>query len=199
MVRTRIRSRQQSITAAGKFRSKANYVWKDTSLGCSLYHHRRSSAPVGKGIKVITLCDGDLTERDLPRRAEVATGLLSYRRIKNWMKPIFTIDKKLYLYVNIKCIPPWVDQDEQYELQSKAGLHPLEVMISVWCDCKGIIHCEVLPRCTALTVDLYCQRLYRMAAKVARKGPNYGTIQFLHDPGCPLLERVARQKLPDFG
>ncbi|EYC12363.1 hypothetical protein Y032_0047g1442 [Ancylostoma ceylanicum] len=64
-----------------------------------------ADAPVGKGIKVITVCDGDMTERDLPRRAEVATGLLSYRRIKKCMKPIFTIDEKWCPRVNIKCIP----------------------------------------------------------------------------------------------
>ena len=34
-----------------------------------------------------------------------------------------------------------------------------------------------------------------MTAKIAGKGPNYGTIQFLHDPARPL----ARQKLLDFG
>ncbi|EYB84705.1 hypothetical protein Y032_0311g2134 [Ancylostoma ceylanicum] len=106
MVGTLIRSRQQSIAAPGRSRSKANYVWKEKSLGCSLYHHRLSSAPVGKGIKVITVCDGDLTERDLPRRAEVATELPSYRFTKNWMKPIFTADEKWCLYVNIKCSPP---------------------------------------------------------------------------------------------
>ncbi|EYC40335.1 hypothetical protein Y032_0619g733 [Ancylostoma ceylanicum] len=106
MVGTRIRSRQQSIAAAGRFRFKANYVWKDTSLGGSLYHHRLSSAPVGEGIKVITVCDGDLTERDLPRRAEVATELPSYRRIRNWMKPIFTADEKW-------CLPDLVPRDKQ--------------------------------------------------------------------------------------
>ncbi|EYB89483.1 hypothetical protein Y032_0231g3002 [Ancylostoma ceylanicum] len=106
MVGTRIRSRQQSIAAAGRFRSKANYVWKDTSLGCSLYHHRRSSALVAKGIKDFIVCDGDLTERDLPRRDEVAIELPSYRRIKNWMKLVCTADKKWCLYVYIKRIPP---------------------------------------------------------------------------------------------
>ncbi|EYC14177.1 hypothetical protein Y032_0041g385 [Ancylostoma ceylanicum] len=99
-------SRQQSIVAAGRFRSKANYVWKDTSLGCSLHHHRRSSAPVGEGIKVIKVCDGNLMERDLPRRAEVATELHSYGSIKNWMKPIFTADEKWCPYVNTKFGPP---------------------------------------------------------------------------------------------
>ncbi|EYC18408.1 hypothetical protein Y032_0027g1503 [Ancylostoma ceylanicum] len=156
MVGTRIRSGQQSIAAAGRFRSKANYVWKDTSLGCSLYYHRLSSAPVEKSIKVITVCDGDLTERDLSRRAEVAAELPPYRRIKDWMIPIFTADEKWCLYVNIKCSPPRVDKDEQHEPQPKAGLHPLEVMISTWCYCKGIIHYQVLPRYTAFTVDLYC-------------------------------------------
>ncbi|EYC39436.1 hypothetical protein Y032_0656g1216 [Ancylostoma ceylanicum] len=99
-------------------------------------------------------------KRGLQRRAEVSIGLLSYRRIKKWMKPIFTVYEKWCLYVNTKCIPPWVDQDGQHEPQSKAGLYPLKVTISVWCDCKGIIHCEVLLRYPALTVDLYCQRLY---------------------------------------
>ncbi|EYC22531.1 hypothetical protein Y032_0017g3407 [Ancylostoma ceylanicum] len=141
MVGTRIRSRQQSIAAAGRFRSKANYVWKDTSLGCSLYHHRKPPVSVGKSTKVIRVCDGDLTECDLPRRAEVPTELPSYRRIKNWMKPVFTADEKWCLNVNMEGSPPWVDEDEQHEPQPKAGLHPLEVMISTWCDCKGIIHC----------------------------------------------------------
>ncbi|EYB89962.1 hypothetical protein Y032_0225g2759 [Ancylostoma ceylanicum] len=48
------------------------------------------------------------------------------------MKPIFAADEKWCLYVNIKCSPPWFDKDEQHEPQSKAGLHPLEVMISTW-------------------------------------------------------------------
>ncbi|EYB87898.1 hypothetical protein Y032_0255g320 [Ancylostoma ceylanicum] len=38
-----------------------------------------------------------------------------------------------------------------------------------------------------------------MAGKVAGKGPNYGTIQFLHDPARLLLQKVTCQKLLDFG
>ncbi|EYB92325.1 hypothetical protein Y032_0195g1484 [Ancylostoma ceylanicum] len=38
-----------------------------------------------------------------------------------------------------------------------------------------------------------------MTAKIAGKGPKYGTIQFLHNPARPLPKRVARQKLLDFG
>ncbi|EYC12924.1 hypothetical protein Y032_0045g1160 [Ancylostoma ceylanicum] len=37
-----------------------------------------------------------------------------------------------------------------------------------------------------------------MTAKIAGKGANYGTIQFLLDAAQPLIIRVARQKLPDF-
>ncbi|EYC42704.1 hypothetical protein Y032_0521g2870 [Ancylostoma ceylanicum] len=176
MVGTRIRSRQWSIAAAGRFRSTANYVWENASLARSLCHHCRSSASVGKSTKVVTVCDDDFTERGLQRRAEVATELPSYRRINNWMKSIFAVDKKSCLYVNIKRSPPWVDKDEQHEPQSKAGHHPLMVMISAWCDCKGIIPGEILPRYSAFTVDLYCQGLDRTTAKIAEKGPNYATI-----------------------
>ncbi|EYC41408.1 hypothetical protein Y032_0570g97 [Ancylostoma ceylanicum] len=38
-----------------------------------------------------------------------------------------------------------------------------------------------------------------MAAKIAGKGPNYGTIQFLHDSARPLTTRVIPQQLHDFG
>ncbi|EYC17610.1 hypothetical protein Y032_0030g2170 [Ancylostoma ceylanicum] len=71
------------------------------------------------------------------------------------MKCIFTEDEKWCMYVNIKRSPPWVGKAEQHMLQPKAGLHPLKGMVSSWCDCKGIVHCKVLPRYSALTVDLY--------------------------------------------
>ncbi|EYB82665.1 hypothetical protein Y032_0354g3308 [Ancylostoma ceylanicum] len=115
------------------------------------------------------------------------------------MKGTFTVDEKCCLYVNIKHNPPWVDKDERHEQQPKAGLHPVEVMVSYWWDCKGVIHCEELPRYFALTVDLYCQQLDIMTAKIAGKGPIYGTIRLLHDKARPLTTRVSRQKLPDFG
>ncbi|EYC09892.1 hypothetical protein Y032_0058g2877 [Ancylostoma ceylanicum] len=133
---TRIRSRQCSIAVAGRFRSAANYVLKNTRLGCSLYHHRRSPASVGEGIKVITVCDDNLAERDVPRRAKVATELRWYSRIKNCMETIFTVNDKWCLHVNIKHSSPRVDKEEQHE-QPKASLHPLEDMISTWCDCEG--------------------------------------------------------------
>ncbi|EYC18856.1 hypothetical protein Y032_0026g1407 [Ancylostoma ceylanicum] len=38
-----------------------------------------------------------------------------------------------------------------------------------------------------------------MTEKIAGKGANYGTIQFLHDPARPLFIRVACQKLPNLG
>ncbi|EYC20640.1 hypothetical protein Y032_0021g332 [Ancylostoma ceylanicum] len=121
------------------------------------------------------------------------------RRIKNWTKFVFTVDEKWCLYVNIKRSPPWADKDEQHEQQPKAGLHPLKHMVSSWCDCKDIMHRVVLPRYTALTLDLYCQRLDRMAAKIAGKGPNYDTIRLLHGSARPLIIEVTRQKLLDFG
>ncbi|EYC12480.1 hypothetical protein Y032_0047g1505 [Ancylostoma ceylanicum] len=66
------------------------------------------------------MCDSNLTERDLPRRVEVATELPSYKRIKNWMKPILIVDEKWCLYVNTERSPPWVDKDEQREPKPKA-------------------------------------------------------------------------------
>ncbi|EYC15806.1 hypothetical protein Y032_0035g2968 [Ancylostoma ceylanicum] len=71
-------------------------------------------------------------------------------------------------------------------------------MVSARLHCKGIIPCEVLPRYTAIMMDLYCQRLDRIAAKVTINYPNHGTIRFLHYTARPLTIRVTRQKLLDF-
>ncbi|EYB82302.1 hypothetical protein Y032_0362g3491 [Ancylostoma ceylanicum] len=38
-----------------------------------------------------------------------------------------------------------------------------------------------------------------MSAKIAIKGPIYGTVRLVHDNARPLTIRVARQKLLDFG
>ncbi|EYB91533.1 hypothetical protein Y032_0205g1951 [Ancylostoma ceylanicum] len=52
----------------------------------------------------------------------MATGLPSHKRIKNCMKPVFTVDEKWCLYVNIMRSPPWFGKDEQHEPQPKAGI-----------------------------------------------------------------------------
>ncbi|EYC32174.1 hypothetical protein Y032_0003g1440 [Ancylostoma ceylanicum] len=47
-------------------------------------------------------------------------------------------------------------------------------------------------------VDLYCQRLDIMTAKIAGKDPIYGTSRLLHDKARQLTIRVSSQKLLDF-
>lgn len=72
-------------------------------------------------------------------------------------------------------------------------------MLSVWWDYKGVIYYELLARNETLTADLYCQQLDRLAAKIAEKRPNHGTIRFLHDNARPHIARMTRQKLLDLG
>ncbi|EYC06237.1 hypothetical protein Y032_0077g1097 [Ancylostoma ceylanicum] len=50
---------------------------KDASVVCPLYHHSRSPALIGKGIKVVTLCDDGSTKRVLQRSAEVLPRYIS--------------------------------------------------------------------------------------------------------------------------
>ena len=140
-----------------------------------------------------------LTDFDRQRRAEVATALLSYRRTDNWLDSIVTCDEKWCLHVNIKRKRHWVGKDEQPESQPKAGLHPLKVVVSVWWDCKGVIHYELLPHNTNLTATLYCQQLDRLATKIAEKRSNHSTIRFLHDNARPHTARMTHQKLLDLG
>lgn len=91
----------------------------------------------------------------------------------------------------------WVDKGEQPEPQPKEGPRPSKIMPSVWWDYKGVIYYELLSQ--ALTANLHCRQLDRLAGKIAEKRPNHATLRFLHENAQPHIGRMTRQKLLGLG
>ncbi|CAF0886731.1 unnamed protein product [Adineta ricciae] len=65
-------------------------------------------------------------------------------------------------------------------------------MLSVWWVVKGIIHWDILPIGCIVTVDLYCQQLDRVVAKLHGKQDR---IYFPHDNARPHVAKLTHKKL----
>ena len=70
------------------------------------------------------------------------------------------------------------------------------MILSVWWSVRGIIHWEILPDGCTITVDLYCQQLNRVAAKLKGKQDR---IYFLHNNATLHVAKSTRQKLLSLG
>lgn len=90
---------------------------------------------------------------------------------------------------NVQRKRTWKEAAEGAESVTKAGLHPMKVLLCVWWDCKGIIHFELfLRRGETITADKYCEQLTRLDAAIRKKRPvlaNRKDIIFHHDNARP--------------
>lgn len=154
---------------------------------------------MGKVSKFSQWVPHNLSEADRQRRADIAAQLLSYGPTTHWLESIVTGDEKWVLYANITRRRSWVDKGEPAGKQPKQDLHPQKVMLSVWWDCKGVIHFELLPPNTTITAALYCEQLDRVSQAMAEKRPNHGVVRFLHDNARPHTARMTRQRLLGLG
>ena len=71
--------------------------------------------------------------------------------------------------------------------------------MSVFWDCKGVIHHEFLPRGNTLNAETYCQQLERANQKLLEKRPQLHQPIFLHDNARPHIAAASREKLLDLG
>ena len=69
-------------------------------------------------------------------------------------------------------------------------------MLSVWWDVRRITHWELLPNGCNITVDLYCQQLDSVTAKLHEKQDR---VYLLHDNARPHVAKSTREKLLKFG
>ena len=72
-------------------------------------------------------------------------------------------------------------------------------MLSVFWDCKGVIHHEFLPRGNTLNAETYCQQLERANQKLLEKRPQLHQPIFLHDNARPHIAAASIEKLLDLG
>jgi histone-lysine N-methyltransferase SETMAR len=99
-------------------------------------------------------------------------------------------------YVNRTRKRQWLGAGQIRVATPKNDLHPKKIMLSVWWKVRGIIHWELLSTGCAITADLYCQQLDRVASKLQEKQDR---IYFLHDNTRPHIAKSTREKLLKLG
>jgi hypothetical protein len=99
-------------------------------------------------------------------------------------------------YVNHTRKRQWLGAGQIRVATPKNDLHSKKIMLSVWWRVRGIIHWKLLSTGCAITADLYCQQLDRVAAKLQGKQDR---INFLHENTRPHIAKSTREKLLKLG
>ncbi|KFD60205.1 LOW QUALITY PROTEIN: hypothetical protein M514_27621 [Trichuris suis] len=90
-----------------------------------------------------------LSRDDKIQRVSAAGSLLArYRQAVAQRRPfisqIITGDEKWCLYVSMKQRKEWLSPGKGPTPRAKPKLHERKTMLSVWWDCEGVIHFELL-------------------------------------------------------
>jgi len=146
------------------------------TLGCSHAAIEKHLHSMGKVLKIGSWVPHQLSQKDLDRRAEACTILLSKSRRFDWLDQVVTGDEKWCLYVNHTRKRQWIDKDEEPQSEPKGDLHPKKVMLSVWWDSEGVIHHELLPTNDTVTAASYCDQLERLNSQLAILRSGHGKV-----------------------
>jgi histone-lysine N-methyltransferase SETMAR len=133
-------------------------------LGCSHITVETHLHELGKTWKYGVWIPHDLSPHQLQHRVDACMELMTSHRNYQWLHNLITGDEKWVLYVNHTRKRQWLEAEQTGVTTSKNGPYPKKIMLSVWWEVKGIIHWELLPAGCAVTADLYCQQLDRVAA-----------------------------------
>ncbi|KAK6764112.1 hypothetical protein RB195_024439 [Necator americanus] len=121
-----------------------------------------------------------LSDGNSQRRLEICTQLLSRSRRFDWLDTIFTGDEEWVLYVNHTHKRACCASDEMPDPFVKGEIHEKKVMLRVWWGVHGIYRFELLPDNTAVTAEVYCAQLQRLADKIRKEHLKLDNVRLLH-------------------
>ena len=119
-----------------------------------------------------------------------------------FVNDLITGDEKWVLYSNHGRKNQWLSKRQVAKPTPKPGLTTKKVLLSVWWDCKGIIHFETLKPGHAINAKVYCEQLDRLAAEIKKKRPslvNRRQVFLQHDNARPHTARITREKIKSLG
>ena len=144
----------------------------------------------------------ELKEIHLIKRINACDLHLKRNEFDPFFKRIITGDKKGIVYNSVLRKGSWSKRDKSPETTSKAELHQKKIMLSVWCDWKGVVFFELLPRNQTINSDVYCRQLNKFNASVKeklRELVNRKGVIFHHENATPHTSLAIRQKLLRLG
>ena len=135
-------------------------------------------------------------------RVSICESLLKRNGIEPFLKRMVTGDEKWITYDNNVRKRSWSKPGEASRTVAKPVLTPRKVMLSVWWDCKGIVHRELLEHGQTINSTLYCQQPMWLKHAIKKKRPesiNKKGVVFHRDNARPHISLVPRQKLKELG
>lgn len=164
----------------------------------SVWNHMKE---IGKINRCGVWVPHDLTPEQKNNRVQICHSLFIRHLKEPFFKWIVTGDEKWIMYENLHNKNQWLSPGQIPVPVAKAGLHPMKVLLSVFWDCKGVIHFELLEMGQTINSDVYCKILDRLRDALIVKRPaliNRNKIIFHHDGARPHTAKVTQQKLKDF-
>ena len=143
-----------------------------------------------------------MNEIQLTKRISIRDSPLKRNETDPFLKRIITGDEKWVIYDNIMRKRSWSNRDEPAQSTSKADIHQMKVMLSVWWDFKGIVYFELLLRNQTINLNVYCRQLMNLVKEIKEKRPELATCRgfiFHQDNATPHTSSVIRKKLLELG
>ncbi|KFD47802.1 hypothetical protein M513_11352 [Trichuris suis] len=113
---------------------------------------------------------------------------------------IITGDEEWCLYVNMKQRKEWLSPGKDPTARAKPKLHERKIMPSVWWDCEGVIHFELLPKNQTITATIYMEQVGRLASAVQQKRQKkQHAIMLQHDNARPHTAIITKTAIEELG
>ena len=132
------------------------------------------------------------------QRVHICSRLLRRHEKERFLNLIVTGDEKWIVYQNVERKRQWVDQNTTPKTTARAGLHPRNILLSVWWDISGIFYFELLDPNETLTAVVYCHQLTKLNAELMKERPlllNRRKVSFRYDNARPRTAKLTKAKL----
>lgn len=157
---------------------------------------------IGKKCRQGVWTPHELSESNKDQRRTICTSLLTRLNSDPFLNRIVTGDEKWILYDNVKRSRQWLSANQAPRPTSRPTLTMRKVLLSIWWDCSGIIHFELLRPGETITADSYCSQLERLQSKLIEKRPaliNRRGVILQHDNARPHTARITQEKIKELG
>lgn len=148
-----------------------------------------------------------LNEEQKSNRMRICNELLNKYSQNDFLGQLVTMDEVWIYWCNNEGSyhhKSWRGEGDVPQVEVQRRLTTRKHLLSVFWDCKGVIHMEILPSGKTLNSDIYCQQLDNLKVAIQNErrrliGEGFHQIHYLHDNAKPHVASKTVAKLSDIG
>ena len=148
-----------------------------------------------------------LNEEQKSNRVGICNELLNKYSQNDFLGQLVTMDEVWIYWCNNEGSyhhKSWRGEGDIPQVKVQRRLTTRKHLLSVFWDCKGVIHMEILPSGKTLNSDIYCQQLDNLKVAIKNEmrrliGAGFHQIHYLHDNAKPHVASKTVAKPSDIG